>query len=228
MMEILRDYVLLFMIYSFAGWCIETTIKWVSTKKFVNRGFLIGPCLPIYGFGAVGIIIFLSRYSDDFITLFCMGTVLCCVLEYFTSYIMEKLFHARWWDYSSKKFNIAGRVCLETAVLFGLGGCLVVYIINPLLIGLFDIIPNIILNIITILFIVGLIVDFAISFKVIFAFRNFTDNLRKDSTAEINKLVNKMIASKSILGKRLMQAFPNFKIDIESLKNIKLTTKRKK
>ena len=228
MIDTLRNYVLLFMIYSFIGWVVEIIINLFNKKKFVNRGFLIGPCLPIYGFGSIGIIIFLSKYSNDFITVFCMGTVLCCVLEYFTSYIMEQLFRARWWDYSNKKFNIAGRICLETAVLFGLGGCIIIYFVNPLLVKLLEIVSPVILNIIVILFIIVFVVDFLVSFKVIFTFRNFANNLKKDSTAEMNKLVNKMITSKSILGKRLMQAFPNFKIDIERLKNIRLAKKRKK
>ena len=91
-------------------------------------------------------------------------------------------------------------------------------------------IPSIILNIVAIVLFVIIVIDFLISFKVIFTFRTFTNNVRKDSTTEINKLVKKMISSKSILGKRLMQAFPNFKLSIKGLKNKKFEffKKRKK
>ena len=228
MMVNVRNYILLFVIYAFVGWIIEVINSYIRTGKFINRGFLIGPYLPIYGFGALGIVTFLHRYYDDLLVLFCMGTILCCVLEYFTSYIMEKLFHARWWDYSYKKFNLAGRICLETAVLFGLGGCIVVRLVNPCLVSLFEMLPSLFLNIIVIIFVIVFIIDFMVSFKIIFAFRNFTSNIKKDSTTEINNLVKKMISSKSFLGKRLMKAFPDFKLNLEKIKNIKLVQKRKK
>ena len=227
-MNNIHNYILLFMIYSFVGWIIEVINSYTKTGKYINRGFLIGPYLPIYGVGSLGIIILLNRYYDDLLVLFCMGTILCCILEYFTSYIMEKIFRARWWDYSYKKFNLAGRICLETAVLFGLGGCIVVKLVNPFLVNLFDILPTLLLNIVTILFTIVFIADLMISCKIIFTFRNFVSNVKKDSTTEINKLVKKMIASKSFLGERLMKAFPNFKINFEKIKNIRLVPKRKK
>lgn len=230
MWVVLRDSFLLFMIYSFIGWIIEMVNFLIESKKIVNRGFLIGPYLPIYGFGSLLMSMFLQKYSTDLITLFCMCTIVCCILEYFTSYIMEKLFHARWWDYSRKKFNINGRICLETAVLFGIGGCLIICVANPIIISLLSMIPSTVLNVLAIILFVIIFVDFLVSFKVIFTFRSFTNNVRKDSTSEINKLVKKMISSKSILGKRLMQAFPDFKLSIKELKNkkLKLTINRKK
>jgi len=215
----LRDVFLLFMIYSFIGWIVEIINFIIESRKLVDRGFLIGPYLPIYGFGSLAIITFLQKYSSDLITLFCMCTIICCTLEFFTSVIMEKLFHARWWDYSSKKFNIDGRICLETAVLFGAGGCLIIYIINPFLVSLLSVIPSIVTNVISSLLFVIFLIDCLISFKVIFNFRTVTNNIKKDSTSEINKLVKKVISSRSILGKRLMQAFPDFKLSFKELKN---------
>lgn len=215
---VLRDYFILFLIYSIIGWIVEIINFIIVDRKIVNRGFLIGPYLPIYGFGSIAIIIFLRKYSDDLITLFCMCAIVCAVLEYFTSYIMEKIFHARWWDYSDYKFNIEGRICLGNAVLFGIGGCLVVYLVNPFLGYLLSVIPSAVLSIVAIILFLILFVDFFVSFNVIFTFRTFTNNVKKDSTAEIKKLVNKMIASKSILGKRLMSAFPDFKLSIKDLK----------
>ena len=230
MWVVLRDYFLLFMIYSFFGWIIEIINFIIESKKVVDRGFLIGPYLPIYGIGSLLMLTFLQKYSNDLITLFCMCTIICCILEYLTSYIMEKLFHARWWDYSKKSFNINGRICLQTAVLFGLGGCLIIRVVNPILVSILSIIPSVVLTVFSIIFFVIIFVDFLISFKVIYNFRTFTDNIRKDSTSEINKLVKKVISSKSILGKRLIQAFPDLKLSIKDLniKKFKFSITKKK
>ena len=99
------------------GWCIEVIDTLITTKKFVNRGFLIGPYCPIYGVGAIIMIVSLNRFIDVPIMLFVMSMVIFALLEYYTSYFMEKLFRARWWDYSTKKFNINGRICLETMMI---------------------------------------------------------------------------------------------------------------
>lgn len=216
------DYFLLFMMYSFIGWIIEVINFIFISKKVVDRGFLIGPYLPIYGFGALAIIIFLQKYSSDLITLFCMCMIICCVLEYFTSFIMEKLFHARWWDYSNERFNIEGRVCLKTTVLFGFAGSIILCVVNPLLLSILSMVPSLVKTILTVILFIIFVIDVLISFKVIFTFRTFTQNVRKDSTSEFNKLVKKMISSKSILGKRLMQAFPNLKLSFKEFTNKKI------
>ncbi len=110
-------YILLFFLYSFLGWCLEVLCKLVSEKKFVNRGFLIGPYCPIYGYGAILMSVLLQKYLDDPFTLFIMIVLICSVLEYFTSFFLEKIFHTRWWDYTKYRFNINGRICLETMIL---------------------------------------------------------------------------------------------------------------
>ena len=106
MIYTVETYLLLFFIYSNAGWLMEVIGKLIEKKKFINRGFLIGPYCPIYGHGAILITILLEKYTNDPIALFIMGVVICSILEYLTSYFMEKIFHARWWDYSRYKFNI--------------------------------------------------------------------------------------------------------------------------
>ena len=106
----IEKYILLFMIYSFLGWLMEVITVSVEAKKVVNRGFLIGPYCPIYGIGAVLITLVLSRYKYDPLVLFVMTMVSCGVLEYLTSWAMEVIFKARWWDYSHEKFNLDGRI----------------------------------------------------------------------------------------------------------------------
>ena len=118
MREIL-NYILYFFIYSFLGWCIESIYCSIWDKKVVNRGFLNGPLCPIYGFGSVLVIFTLYRFKGNAILIFFMGAILTSIIEYITSYFMEVCFHAKWWDYSNKKYNINGRVCLLNSTLFG-------------------------------------------------------------------------------------------------------------
>ncbi len=208
----LYEYFLLFLIYSFMGWLMEVILSFIQHKKFINRGFLIGPYCPIYGCGCLFMIMTLKKYLDDPLALFIMSTLSCSILEYVTSYIMEKIFHARWWDYSDKKFNINGRICLETLVPFGVLGCLVMYIINPFFTGILNKIPNLVLIILSIVLFILFIVDLSVSFKIIYNFKNTTKKLSKDNTEEITNKVRNILANRSILNRRLVNAFPKLKI----------------
>lgn len=218
MFNVLCKWFLLFLIYSVIGWIIEMLIFLRRYKKVIDRGFLIGPYLPLYGSGAILMVIFLSKYSEDIITLFCMSALICSILEYMTSYIMEKIFHARWWDYSDMKFNIEGRVRLKNSLLFGLGGIIVVPFVNPFILSLLSKFSIDTINTAAVIFGVLFILDVCVSCKVIFSFRSLTSNIRKDSSAEINKLVRKMLTTESFFVKRLIDAFPNLKFNINKLK----------
>lgn len=127
---ILEKYFIWFIFYSFLGWVYETVYCSIADRKLVNRGFLNGPYCPIYGFGAIINIIALGRLEDKLLIFIC-GVVLTGILEYVTSYGMEKLFHAKWWDYSTRKFNINGRICLLGMVVFGIMSVLVVAYLHP-------------------------------------------------------------------------------------------------
>lgn len=116
--------------YGFIGWVYESILCSVKARKWINRGFLHGPYCPIYGFGAVTVILVLGRISNP-VALFFLGALLTCTLEYITSWGMEKLFHARWWDYRYMKFQINGRVCLAGAVIFGAMTVIVIKAVHP-------------------------------------------------------------------------------------------------
>ena len=128
----------MFFVCAVLGWVMEVTCKLIELHRFINRGFLIGPYCPIYGWGAVLVSLSLSRYASSPVIVFIMAMVVCGTLEYLTSYFMEKLFHARWWDYSNRRFNLNGRVCANTLIPFGLLGLTMVYLVKPFLFGLFD------------------------------------------------------------------------------------------
>lgn len=206
-------YFLLFMTYSISGWILEVTCKYIDYKRFIDRGFLIGPYCPIYGFGAVLITFLLYRYESDPLVLFFMTVLTCGTLEYFTSWTMEKLFKARWWDYSKRKFNLDGRVCLGTLIPFGIFGLILTYITNPLLISCLDKINITALNIIAVVLFICYIIDNVISTIIIIGFRKTTIKVgieeRGDNTEEITKKVREILSQKSWGYRRLIDAFPS-------------------
>ena len=226
-------YFMLFIIYSFIGWSIEVVGKLIEKHKFINRGFLVGPICPIYGWGCIAIILLLSKYKSSPIVLFLMAIIICSILEYFTSYFMEKLFHVRWWDYTRRKYNINGRICAETMIPFGLLGCLVVYIVNPIFTGLLNKIPVNTLNILAIIIFTIYVIDNIVSLSVMFGFKGTLKTVEKDGTEEITKKVREVLLKRNFLYKRLVNAFPNIiskkerlelleskiSVEIEKLKN---------
>ena len=132
------DMILYFFIYSFCGWLMETVLCSFQEKHFVNRGFLNGPICPIYGCGILLILTFLLPVRNDISRLeialpviFFAGAMLASAVEYFTSWLMEKLFHARWWDYSQYKHNLNGRICLPISLAWGGLATTFVYLIQP-------------------------------------------------------------------------------------------------
>lgn len=134
------DYIFYFFFYSFIGWFFESCYCSIRPKKWVNRGFLRGPVCPIYGTGGLVMMICLlplrhiteNLYINELL-IFIAGAILCDIVEFITSYIMEKLFNARWWDYSNKKFNIQGRICLTHTFYWGTCSCLFVFILEPIM-----------------------------------------------------------------------------------------------
>lgn len=211
MLHTIEIYFLLFISYAFLGWCMEVTCKLIQYKKFINRGFLIGPYCPIYGWGALTITILLKRYMEDPLVLFVMSTLICSIIEYLTSYFMEKKYHARWWDYSNKKFNINGRICLETLVPFGILGVAIMYGTNPILFKLYNQIPQLVMNILTSILFIGFIVDNIISSNIISSINVEGNKLIKDNTEEITEKIKQVLRQKSWLHRRLINAYPGLK-----------------
>ena len=131
-----------FMIYSFLGWAMESAYVSINAKKWVNRGFINGPFCPIYGTGALLILLALEPVSDSILLLFLGGFVIATVVEYLIGLILEKLFHATWWDYSQKPFNIKGRVCLERSVEWGVLTTFVMRVVQPVIADFVAAIPR--------------------------------------------------------------------------------------
>lgn len=131
MTEILSVWFLYWIIYSLLGWVVETIYCSVIDGHFVERGFLNGPMCPIYGFGSIYVLLVVTPYVNNTIAVFVIGMISTSVLEYITSFVMEKLFKMRWWDYSDYKFNIKGRICLKNSLMFGILCVALIQFIHP-------------------------------------------------------------------------------------------------
>ena len=125
------DFMITYLVYGFLGFICEEIYCSIGEKKFTWRGFLYGPFLPVYAFGGLGIVLLLSNFKSNGLVVFLLSFLLASAIEYIASFAMEKVFNMKWWDYSHYKFNIRGRVCLLNSTLFGIGGMVVIYIIEP-------------------------------------------------------------------------------------------------
>ncbi len=122
---------LLFISFSFLGWSWEVALHYMQTGALANRGTLLGPWLPIYGAGGVVVLMLCSRFRRQPVAEFFLSIVLCGCLEYFSGWYLETKFHQRWWSYDGYFLNLHGRICAEGLLVFGVGCCIVVYLIAP-------------------------------------------------------------------------------------------------
>lgn len=170
-----------FLIYSFIGFLLETMYVYLMDGELKERGFLFGPIIPIYGFGAMSIIAFLSSFQNQIFELFIYGFLLTSILEYITSYVMEKMFDMRWWDYRERKFNIHGRVCLRNSFMFGFLSVILIQWIHPVISDLVSTINYQTLSIFVRLTFLITMLDWTLSMTEVINFRKYVveiDQLR--------------------------------------------------
>ena len=128
-----------FFLYGCIGWCVEVVYAAVKEHKLVNRGFLCGPICPIYGFGMVGLVYSVQLIplpdsgSMSAVSIFFIGMVLTTAIELVGGWVLYKLYHIRWWDYSKMKYNLGGYICPQFSLLWGLGSVLMIKVVHPLL-----------------------------------------------------------------------------------------------
>lgn len=154
-----------FYFYCFVGWCIESTHVSIRTRKLTNRGFMRGPFLPLYGSGAIMMLVVSMPFRDSIVLTYLAGCVGATILEYITGVTMEALFKVRYWDYSNQKFNFQGHICLGTTFAWGLLTILMTEIVHVPVEKLMLSIPGRILTVVTIVLTIVIAVDFALSFK---------------------------------------------------------------
>lgn len=214
--------------YAWCGWLYETIMISIQQRRFVNRGFLNGPYCPIYGVGAISAIALLDHIRNPFV-VFMIAAVGACVLEYATSWIMEQLFHARWWDYSNFRFNLHGRICLAGAIVFGLFGVLIIFCFQPPIAYITSLIPQQTLawiaGILTVIITIDVVVtvsamlDFEQALQKLAQAASFVkqqvSSISEQATSEANdrlatwkQTVYSVLSAQQI---RLIRAFPKFR-----------------
>lgn len=189
----LKKSFLLFIMYSMVGWILEVLLALVCLRKFVNRGFLIGPYLPIYGIGCIFLVLFLERYKDKPLLLIICSMLICSLLEYITSVLLELAFNTRWWDYSNNLINLNGRICLETTIIFGIMGAIIIYVVNPFFVRILENLPVATVNILFYVLAIIFITDCAISFTSATMLRDTYSGTLKDTTEQTSKKVIRFI-----------------------------------
>lgn len=168
-----------FIVYCFFGWIIESTYVSIGTKKLTNRGFMRGPVIPIYGSGAMMMLLSTMPFKQWPALVFVVGTIACSVLEYFTGAAMEAIFKVRYWDYSKKKFNINGHVCLFNSLCWGLLSVAMTYFVHKPIEKISTSLSEKTLNIIVMVWSVIFIVDLTLAFKAAFDLRNLIIKMEK-------------------------------------------------
>lgn len=138
----LYDLLWMFLFYAVLGWCAEVAFHTAVHGNFANRGFLNGPLCPVYGVGAVAVIVCLTPIQNHLLMLFLGSVVLTSLLELITGFVLEKIFHNQWWDYSDAPFNIGGYVCLKFSLLWGLACVLLVRVLQPTVYHIIRMIPK--------------------------------------------------------------------------------------
>jgi uncharacterized membrane protein len=176
-----------FLLYSVIGYLGEVVYCLLITKHLTNRGFMYGPVCPIYGFGAVFIVYVLAYFKISPFIVFSFGLLSSTLLEYVTSFLMEKTFHMKWWDYSKMHFTIKGRVCLINSLIFGVGSLLVVYYLHPLLLNTIYQIPTTMKLIFVISGMSFFVVDYFVSFYTARKIQRKMEQMREEYIQELKE-----------------------------------------
>ena len=210
-----------FLIYSFLGWLLESIYKTVLEKKLVNSGFLYGPVCPIYGFGAWIMLMFLKDYSNNIVLLFCIGFFVLSIWEYVVGLLLEKLFKTKYWDYSNKKYNINGRVCLLNSCFWGILCVIFIKLVHPPIENIIIQVPKDWLVYNNILLFSIFIIDFIFSVIKIYNI-NLSIGLLNDISKKIKQELDRIkeyAGNKAKESEKLQTIIEELKEKQESLKN---------
>jgi uncharacterized membrane protein len=216
---------LYFFIYSIFGWCAEMIYCAICQGKFVDRGFLYGPYCPIYGFGGITVVTLLAPFSYNALLIFILTLISATTLEYITSFVMEKIFNAKWWDYSQYKFNLKGRICLLNSVEFGILGLFATYFLHPSVKELVSFIPEQYIQTMVTIFIVIITMDITITLNnlvnlkgKLITLRDLADKMIEKQNGKISDMDifkqledfrKSFIERSSGFNNRIIEAFPD-------------------
>lgn len=214
-------WLLFFYIYCFFGWVIESTIVSFSEKRLINRGFMKGPVLPLYGSGAIIVLLLCLPYKSNPVIIYILGVVLTTILEYYTGFVMESIFKIKYWDYSKNKFNYKGRICLSSSIFWGILVLILTYFVHGFVNGFVQHISNYIYYFsvpISIFF----ISDFLFSvYNVINLNKmlSFITDLKRDIESVVEQIKKETVPSENLekLRKRFSELTTQYETKIKSL-----------
>ncbi len=232
------QWLFIFYFYCFGGWCMESAYVSINSRKLINRGFMRGPFLPIYGSGATMMLVISMPFQKmdlpwRVVLTYLAGCIGATALEYITGVVMEALFKVRYWDYSNKKFNFQGHICLSSSLAWGLVTISMTEFIHEPVERLMMAIPGQALTVVTIVLTAGIFADFALSFKAAIDLRNVLDKMKraKEEMLRIQERLDVILesASESMgnyregLSKNVSDLKKGIEGRLESIKNMVLT-----
>ena len=180
-----------FFVYGVLGWCVEVAFAAVKEGRFVNRGFLNGPICPIYGVGVVSVIFSLQGFSESLLILYLASAVLVTFIEWLTGYVMDRIFHQKWWDYSGQPLNIGGYVCLPFSLIWGVFCVFIVKCFQPLVAHLTGYIPHIAGIVILVILSIAMLADLYVTASAILKLNKRLEAMEKID-AELREFSDRM------------------------------------
>lgn len=232
--------VILILIYSFLGWIVEVLYAYYKRGHFVNRGFLYGPFCPIYGISITAIVTLLKPLEQNVFIIFIGSVAITTLAEYFTSSILEKFFDSKWWDYSNKKFNLKGRICLSFSLLWGIAGTIMYTLVNPQILNIIYAAPEGSMIYVAYTSLIVFFIDILLTFVSLAGLRNYLmrfQDIAQRARSFTGSKFERIVRIKEFLEsytdleiklkfnhRRLLKSFPDFKKNrfnklIKELKN---------
>ena len=214
----LNRYLTAYFVFSVLGWIWESIYCTIKERKWQNRGFLYGPLCPIYGFGSIVALfvydlILLGRLPKlSWMMILLAGFFFSMILEYPTSYILEKKFHARWWDYSNLPLNINGRTCAITSIGFGIGAIIIMNYLIPSYEKILVIIPATIIAVLCVIFVALHSSDFTLTVSNLTNFQSNIDEIEKSFQDKMTEEVDKMFEKHSKIYGSTLSRIASFKM----------------
>lgn len=200
----LAYYFLLFVLYSFGGWIVECIWTYFMKRKLENRGFLFGPICPIYGVGSFICVLLIGPLHLSWPLEFLLMVILCDIIEYTTSVVLERIYHVRWWDYTTEsKLHLNGRISIETSIGFGVGGIFILHLIQPFFSNLLSLLNLPALLITSGIFFIIFVADILLSMIAISNIKGVFKGGTVDLTAEIKRFSINYYKKASRLSRRL-------------------------
>lgn len=180
-----------FFVYGVLGWCVEVAFAAVKEGRFVNRGFLNGPICPIYGVGVVSVVFSLQGFSGSLLVLYLTSAVLVTLIEWLTGYVMDRIFHQKWWDYSGQPLNIGGYVCLPFSLIWGVFCVFIIKCFQPMVRHLVGYIPHVAGVVILVVLSIAMIADLYVTASAILKLNKRLEAMEKIA-AELREFSDRM------------------------------------